>query len=75
MNTNETNFQNILIQCSLNHMIIIHMILDCSISVTHEDKHWAVICKTLYARTTYLNIWMYNWKESDLFIQWLFKLY
>ena len=59
------NFQNILNECSLNQMIIIHTILDMSlssISITNKDKHWAVIYKTLYTRTTYQNTWMYNWK-------------
>ena len=59
----------------IKQMIIIHMILDSSISVTNENKHWAVLCKTPYTRTTYQNTWMYNWKASYWFIQCLFKLY
>ena len=72
------NFQNILIQCSLNQMIIIHMIQDISLFciMTNKDKHWAAMYKTLYNRTTYQNTWRYNWKLDDhSFSEFFFKFY
>ena len=77
IDAHKMNFQNVLNQCSLNQMIIIHMILDISLFyvITKKDKHWVVMYKTLYTRTSYRNTWMYNWKARYSFIQWFFKLY
>ena len=46
-----------------------------SISITNKDKHWSVMYKALYTRTTFQNTWMYNWKARYSFIQWFFKLH
>ena len=46
-----------------------------SISITNKDKHWTVMYKALYTRTTFQNTWMYNWKARYSFIQWFFKLH